>query len=257
MKCSRFIKLFSVKRNGSNALLFWIKGQRLKRQQFTNYRWPGHKNEGARILRLQRDYATKFFGKSRYGTVLLKYENFPLHVADEGLLLPERHRFGIKTEINVVLIRDVFNFLASYMKRSKTIIAMEKGERILKFWKEHAREYLGETNYLGQEFQKVPICYNKWQQDVEYRQELCVQLGVYFTDRNYRKVSEVGRGSSFDGIKFDGRADEMDVHGRWRHLATHPNEIRRQRYIDLLHVDPDIIELSNVVAGKIEGTEDL
>ena len=47
---------------------------------------------------------------------------------------------------------------------------------------------------------------------------ICEQLGGKYTEKSIHEVAGNGGGSSFDGTKYDGKADKMEVLNRWRQI---------------------------------------
>ena len=123
------------------------------------------------------------------------------------------------TRFDMLIVRDPFNLLASklrwaYGDRYKPSLdsLFETRDR----WKAHAQEYLGDTHHLPQ---RLNVSYNAWFTDPAYRKALAHTLGVDWTDRGLNKVARWGPtvwGDSFDGLKYDGRATEMNVLERWK-----------------------------------------
>ena len=102
-----------------------------------------------------------------------------------------------QSRFNVVLLRDPYNLFASLIKKGERF---SRPQSIINKWNEHAREYLGYTNYLSH---RVGVSYNSWFKDVEYREEIAQHLGLDFTDAGLNSVPLFGRGSSFDGQKYN------------------------------------------------------
>lgn len=78
---------------------------------------------------------------------------------------------------------------------------------------------LGDKNYLRN---KIIISYNLWEESKDYREMLSKQLAIPFTDKEFREVTEVAGGSSFDGIRFSGESHKMNINDRWKKYATDP-----------------------------------
>lgn len=60
------------------------------------------------------------------------------------------------------------------------------------------------------------VNYNRWFLDRDYRRSLAEELNIPFSDRGIEQVAEAGGGSSFDGQKFEGHAQKMDVLNRYQ-----------------------------------------
>ena len=88
-------------------------------------------------------------------------------------------------------------------------------------WKQQAKEWLGEASYLKDE--NLILCnFNDWHTSWEYRKNLAATLGIPFTDAMREVVNPSAGGSSFDRRRFNGRASQMDLLGRWKQYRKHP-----------------------------------
>lgn len=118
-----------------------------------------------------------------------------------------------RRRISLLVLRDPYNLFASRRRMGRNLppdVARD-------MWKQHAREALGETRDLPGEV--LPVLYNRWQADREYREEIAFWLGLRFSDRGIDRVPDCAGGSSFDGTQFDGKATAMRTHRRWEHFA--------------------------------------
>jgi len=111
-------------------------------------------------------------------------------------------------------------------------------------WKEHAREFIGETKWLGKDV--ICVNYNRWACDEKYRRSISEQLGVEFTDAGRETVRSLGSGSSFDGTAFDGRASEMDICNRWKQVQDGLRDVLMEL------PDPEVLHLAQFIWGPIE-----
>ena len=169
--------------------------------------------------------------------------------------------------LNVLLLRDPFNLFASRLQQVKNQgleesngfilghpkykYSAHKPEQFVSIWKEHAREYLDMTSYLGSH--KVTINYNKWFLDTGYRQKIAEALELPYSDQNINRVvgaeiNQAGAGSSFDKFAYAGKATEMKVLERWKKMKDNP-------YYCTLFQDPEIWELSTKIFGELSETE--
>lgn len=138
--------------------------------------------------------------------------------------------------IDVLVLRDPYNLFASRLHSAAGEVSQRHALRV---WQQHAREVLGRQRRMLRPF--VPIRYDRWVREPEYRAEIAHALGVPFSDRGFQTVPGVFGGSSFDGRRFDGRADRMRVFDRWRHLVEDPE------FLDLF--DATTQELAEAVFG--------
>jgi hypothetical protein len=107
-------------------------------------------------------------------------------------------------KFNIIVLRDPLNALASYIKRRELSkvdknLATQNTKNYLKTWLNHAQVVLEKSNnnYI------IPIIYNKWLIDKDYRDKICSSLGLINKDQNVNYISDAGRGSSFGGRKID------------------------------------------------------
>ncbi len=108
----------------------------------------------------------------------------------------------------ILLLRDPYNMAASRIKAGRN--------SELDTWIHHAQAFLDTTNI-------VCINFNKWFTDVSYRCDISQQLDIA-PNKHISSISPHGRGSSFDGRKYQGRAQDMDLLNRWKHIYhTHPD----------------------------------
>lgn len=109
----------------------------------------------------------------------------------------------------IMILRDPFNWAASLgqdKNRAKNI------DNFINLWIEVAEKFFINTpneNYF-------PLKYNQFIKDKEYRRQLSEFLNEDFLDRSIHRVSS--KGSSFNGNKYDGKAQHMDVENRWRNM---------------------------------------
>jgi hypothetical protein len=148
---------------------------------------------------------------------------------------------------HLLIVRDVENMLASRIRKAFRIGAnpaypREPGllfDRVVANWKAHARELLGETNLLPN---KVCAEFATWVASRAYRAAIAAQLGLVFDDRGHPRVSEIGGGSSFDGMRFDGASGEMRLLRRAEQL-----EGPERALLEGVLADPELPALSRAL----------
>ncbi|MCB9765347.1 MAG: class I SAM-dependent methyltransferase [Alphaproteobacteria bacterium] len=128
----------------------------------------------------------------------------------------------------IQVIRDPFNLFASRASKAQDGAPnFRSAPRARHLWLAHADEASGRTSHLGEDF--VLIKYNDWLTDSVYRARVSQQLSFDHSTPLPMRVARFGDGSSFDGLSFDGRADEMDTLERWRSLIHHKSFLRQLR----------------------------
>ena len=124
--------------------------------------------------------------------------------------------------MNVLIVRRPSNLFASRLRKAsqKEAVAYPRTngatmQRIVRVWKQHAREFLGDTRLLDN---KVCVYFDWWFSSRSYRRKICQQLNMEFTDVGFDHVSQAGGGSSFDATELDGNNQRMDVLNRRDYL---------------------------------------
>ena len=146
--------------------------------------------------------------------------------------------------LDVLVLRDPFNLFASRRAMGASTLPAATAVRM---WKQHAAEYLGRPRYLKRD--PVFVNYNRWVACREYRRGLAGRLGLAFTDAGVDAVPACGGGSSFDGVRFDGRARRMPVFERWLRFAGDPGYDRL--------FDPELVGLASRIFGDLPASERL
>ncbi|MGK7957777.1 MAG: hypothetical protein AB4063_21380 [Crocosphaera sp.] len=241
-------------RSGNHAVINWILSM-----------YPGKTDFWNTTSKVPKKY---FFKQKSF--LLRSHENRSLAEIFQSDLEKQHDLYIGKSSkrYNVLLIRDPFNLFASRLKQvlnqnfdqskhgfimghPKYKYGASKPEEYVGIWKEHAKEYLGITSYLGND--KITINYSQWFLDSSYREKIANLLKLKYTDENLNKVvgeKEPGAGSSFDQYEYNGQADQMKVLERWKNMIDNPN------YCSLF-TDREVWELSEQIFGVIPGTEAL
>lgn len=249
------IKVVGLKRSGNHAIINWILSQCSGEKLFLNNVTP-QKNPTKTFCPEHGVGKIKPDKKER-DWLIYSYEDCYLDEINSPKLVKNHDHWLGKSEkcFTLLILRDPFNLFASRMswegEEDRITLNFEGklGKKVLiGLWKSYAREYLGQTHYLKDKV--IVVNYNRWFSDKNYRTELAEKLGLEFTDKDFRKVSTAGGGSSFDKIKYDGYADKMRVFDRWRAFACDPS------YLSVF-TDRELISLAHEVFGPIPGTEKL
>ena len=149
-------------------------------------------------------------------------------------------------ERNLLILRDFKNFIASRYMHSKKNNACKsfKEDRHVscKQWKQYAQEYLQTTIIVENTYF---ILFDSWFQDKQYRKDICEDLELEFTDEGINNVLDYGKGSSFDGVRFDNHAQKMNVLDRYGQVQDeHLVKTTIEEY-------KDCVELSKEIFGEI------
>jgi hypothetical protein len=257
------IRVFGLRRTGNHAIIVWIQKQiqgnaihlNNIRPDLSPYRYVyeevqdhyrSHRREQLEFLLQQAQ------GNFSYKECLIyNYEDFDFSSALNSYYSEKNHDIYLgksAEKYDLILLRDPFNLLASRIKRGFLDVKI-KNKNFIDLWLEYAQEILGETNYLSQN-KKIFVNYNQWVQNQNYRQQISEQLGLQFSDAGIDTVPHYGKGSSFDGKEFDGKAKEMDIQNRWKYF------LEDKTYRTMLN-HPKLWEYSERIFGHIPGTEAL
>lgn len=239
-------------RSGNHAVIDWITSMYSHKVDYWN-----------NVAKVPKKYFYK-----RKSVLLRSHENRSLaEIFTSDLEKSHDLYFGkTKKRFNILLIRDPFNLFASRLKqvmnqnfdRSKYGFLMghprykygaSKPEEYVAIWKEHGKEYLGTTSYLGEN--KITINYNQWFLDTNYRKQIANSLGLEYKEESLNQVvgkTRAGGGSSFDKYEYSGKANQMKVLERWKNMVDNPD------YRSLFR-DPEVWKLSEQIFGNIPDTE--
>jgi hypothetical protein len=252
------ILFWGIQRSGNHALINWIFEQYEEPKMFLNHQIFGEELKASPTRSLaslssELSEAPKVVYSQKGKQDWQSIWNNPEHGLNECLIVSfENHDISkissaqyldgcqlidgsvvraSENTINVVLLRDPFNMWMSY--------SPETGKPHDPYlWKVYAKEYLGITNFLPN---KVCVSFNQWFSDQDYRKSLSRALGVPFSDKGLNKVSRYGGGSNFDGTKYDGTAQKMNVLNRW---GQSRNFLKKRQLLKVLHKDE---EMGNLV----------
>lgn len=245
MRIDLLVKFFGMRRFGNHAVINWILGQ----SGNNSVKWKGHQ-----ILCKPLDpNDIKDFQRCDYRrTVVVNYEGVSLPDINEETIIPDKASiFGApEQEVNVVILRDLYNWLASYMRLSDSVLSMEDGAEKIRQWVVYAKEYASITDYLGT-INKIAISFNQWHSSQSYRRDMAEKIGIPFTDANLNMVSHERGGSSFDKRKYDGQANNMKTDKRWlRFLQERPSK-HTKRYKQLIRSHPEAQKINEQLFGDM------
>ena len=254
------IRIVGLRRSGNHGIIIWI------RRHYANRIW--HLNNVSPFKNPYRQLAKNYPDKeklqkeaqgifSQKECLVYNYENYSLESIANSKCEKKHDLYLGKSyqKYDLLILRDPYNMFASIYQGqqqaegdSNYILTYPNNQKsITRLWLDYAKEFLGETNYLKND--KILLNYNLWVSDRNYRQSISTQLDLEFCDTGFNVVKDYGGGSSFDGTKFNQQADKMDVLNRWQKFID--DEDYRKMF------DNEIIEYSQKIFGRIEGTEAL
>jgi hypothetical protein len=229
------IQAFGLRRSGNHALIAWIAQQYPKpivflnnarpfSDPFTNY-LMGRVPNAVPHRRLNEEEAEQLRAMQK-DLLLISYEDVLIRKLDRMEVLPQRRLWlgeSGRTR-RLLLMRDFYNWIASRVrlfenKGRPTDDILDRLDQQIRLWIMYAREFVGETQHL-KSVETVYVRFDRWSDDQSYRSEVLEHLGITMRDNTRSIVPKAGGGSSFDGTRFSGNAETMDLLNRWSHLEA-------------------------------------
>ena len=251
------IRVLGMRRSGNHPIINWLASHYKGRVCFLNNCKPGlnpFSNFAGDSIKFIKNYPINLDkeGKGKFSKkkcLIHSYEDkFPKDVFNNKDFEKNHDKWLGKSKkcYNVLILRDPFNLFASrlfFCLHNKKNI--EKSRNI-HLWKEHAKEYLGITNFIKEN--KIVINYNLWFLSKDYRKEIAKKFGLRLNDEKIFDVPAYGKGSSFEWRKFDRKANKMKVLERWKIMASN------KFYRPVLE-DEELKKLSDNVFGRFPDIE--
>ena len=198
---NRSIQAFSLKRSGHHAILNWLMS--ISNKPYCHYNNCRIVDDELYCYQVQR--SSRIFR----GTPVLSFEDKELKpLACSDIVKNFKKR--------ILILRDPYNTFASRIRaksNSEQSIWNKMWSNYLdkNLWKTYAKEFAGDTNYLGD---CIKINYNSWFTSKEYRDEISKPFGKS-SDKQLNYIPPYGDGSSFDGLSLQNNAQNMKVISRW------------------------------------------
>jgi hypothetical protein len=229
------LQVFGLRRSGNHAVIAWIAQQynnpivflnnaRPFQDPFTTY-LMGRVPNALPVRKLNAE-ETETLRRQPKNLLLLSYEDVNIRRLAKVDLLPDRQAWlgNSGSQHRILLLRDFYNWIASRVrlfenKGRATEDLVPKIEAQIRLWIMYAREFVEETKHLG-DHDTVPVRFDRWSNDDAYRLEILRRLNIPVLNNACSVVPRAGGGSSFDGTRFSGSAEEMDVLNRWRYLEA-------------------------------------
>jgi hypothetical protein len=158
--------------------------------------------------RIQMD-PTEMIYPDDYSVCLFNFEDQPITETLETFLEWSERVLPFEFVTKIVLVRDPLNLFASRSKDERIKMGIDKAKTL---YKSHLKMAMNSPSCLG-------INFNKWFLDEKYRKALAARLNIPFTDEGLNDIIWPGK-STFDGLRFDGRAQEMKILERWKELDS-------------------------------------
>lgn len=244
MRDSQLYVQYGMKRSGNHAISGWLL-PKLKATEFNNIVMMGPVYKGNRKVpdlpsfqawyarpKNATEHGPKVKDWTALGTVYASFEDLPTTYA----------AFTKENPVNILVIRSFTNMMSSRVRKAftKQMAAYPKQmgpvlTQVVDTWKQHARSYLRLDLTAPN---RVAILFDRWTESEDYRRAICDRMGLGFDDEGFETVSATGGGSSFDKVKYDGKASKMDVTNRADAL-----EPRERALLDQIMDDAELNDL--------------
>ncbi len=238
------VQFAGMKRSGNHAIIPWLMKNAFPDQEavvFHNSIFDERKNPP--LLTLPRHIAQT---RAHNEGMIISYEDARLdRLTTTSTWTGEQDILPHAKIKHILLLRDPYNLFASRLGRLENTTRTHKPtslrrlpwDNVIELWKTHAREYLGETHHLPPGV--IGISFNDWFKSKAYRDRLLHDhFGVEKNlDRGIDNVENFAGGSTFDLLKYNGSAQEMEVLNRWQ-------AYRNDRFFQKLTSDRELQALS-------------
>jgi hypothetical protein len=244
---------FSLSKSSEEDPIFRLGYQKSTRWRYTYFHNGEKENNGVGLLNHQykdiRDAIIYGSENSSPEEFMSGYKNyFPNR--EKGLINKLKRKNVQYKELKAIspetffifVLRSPWNHISSGYFWRKPNHVINNSEYFSSMWINYSEEFLGITNHVPKNF--VPVIYDRWFTDVEYRKEICDKIGVEFNDSQLNTVAHFGGGSTF---RRGGSGQSLGVLNRWERCFT--NEIAKKHLIDTLTLDEKMLMYSNTLFG--------
>lgn len=211
MAVEKEIFVFGIRRSGNHALIQWLLG--VLSQRIPDAR--GQCVVSGMFVNQQPLPIPEGTLRTPPGDVqIVSFEDQASMLADPGLLDPTGRSCEKRP---IVILRDPYNWMASLrVYHPLWQGSEEKFDWYIGLWVSYAE------NFFAKERKDIfPLKFCEFRRSEDKRRQLAGYVGEPFTDRGLNWIegpAKGGPGSSFDWASYEGKAQEMDLDGRWRHL---------------------------------------
>ncbi len=233
-----FYRISGMRRSGNHAVINWVLKQLPGATCYNNNMGPFHPPEDTIIKKIS---IRGFFNFNLLVSLEDKWAKDAFLRYDVGKFGGAKHRF------NILILRDPYNMFASRWVWKDEFGSLfredqEHQKMIIEIWKDHARNFLAWQNNpdLEQGEISLPLNYNKWFLDKNYRKEIAVKLQLKFTDAGKEDITNYGHGSSFTGRDLHKNASNLKVLERWKGTIEDPDYRK-------LFEDKELVDLANSI----------
>ena len=143
--------------------------------------------------------------------------------------------------VNIIVIRDLLNWWASYLKWitkdgiDSYLCTEKKLNNAFSIWNDIIKESVGITNYIPD---KTIVNYDLFRVSQTFRQTVCKMIGGSYNESRLNEVLPAGNGSSFDYQNIPGA--ELKSNLRYRQIM---NSDLKDLYLRILRMNSESIDL--------------
>ncbi len=219
----RVILMYAMSRSGHHATINWIQEQLPGTSYFFNHCWRDW-NKKRLVPHLGFDKGVHIVGDGEGPTTVI------YNIEEFCPFMWQEYDFDSFEQLNssrldiVCQFRDPYNLMASSLDvdpKPHVLYKNELGVTATRttIYELQVMEYKvpREKKYIPHEV--IDLNYNKWFVSEDYRKELCKKLNIPFTDAGLQHVPS---SSSFDGMAYTGKAQDMGVLERWKKFEKEP-----------------------------------
>lgn len=220
----------SLRRSGQHAIINWIAHQ-------SKYKVIWYENINIDKFKkgeIKNKQSIKKYHINKKGDVLNIHSLESLVDINE---IKETPFFEKSDVVYISIIRDVYNYLSSYMRWKVKPSTYETNYMQITNWINSAKDILDQNSDF------YPILYNNWFSNKEYRNKISDELGLNKSDVGIDQVLPNGLGSSFDGLRMNGKGSQMNVLQRYKNYLKNPD------YINALNDLKEAHELNKEIFG--------
>jgi len=210
-----FVFLYSNQRSGHHAILHWVCSQAKKRCVHINGVGPNLDSfsDGKIVSNTRSDKRKNIYNSKLDKDGEIKFINLENKSPEKGTLSLIKSSPLVKGKNikNVIILRDFFNFWASFCKvniKHSGVAALEKKQKeylyLIENWKKLASLSLAKNNDF------YTILYNNWVSDKKYRKAICNDLKLNTTDIGFDYIPNYGGGSSFGSENIKKLQDDVN-----------------------------------------------
>jgi ADP-heptose:LPS heptosyltransferase len=225
LQVDRQFAVWGISRSGNHPVMDWIGSQCNHPVAFRNFIQPRSNSKGPALF-----HRCDLLPTTRTPWHYAKIHNAMYSFENRMPNGFESFRFiDADTTYRIIVLRDPYNTLASLEELLRdhrrwpaaraTGLHVNPAKvddlgRFARLWTAYAEVALDPPDGV------VVVLYNRWLSDIEYRQQLFVQLGLdRRSDRSMQRVPFNGGGSSFSGLDHDGSAAQLTPLDSWTRYA--------------------------------------